>query len=430
MADDAASRQRVLGRLTLPERLWVLDQLRSEPVGGALLLLAAAIALIWANSPWGGSYAEFVDYPLGLGALSMTVGEWASSGLLAIFFFVVGLELKHELVVGSLSKPSKAAVPIAAALGGMAVPALVFVGINLAAPDGSTGGWGIPMATDIAFALAVLAVVGRRLPVPLRAFLLTLAVVDDMGAITVIALFFTDALHLAWLAGAFAAFILYWLAQRRRIRSPLVYIPLALAAWFAMHESGVHATVTGVILGLLTRVRTDPGEVRSPADRLSHTLHPWSACICAPLFALTAAGVDLRSIGLGAALATPVAIGVILGLVIVKPVGVFGTAWIVARTTRARLAEEIAWRDVLAIGVLAGIGFTVALFFTGLSFGTSPLLLDSAKAAVLASSVIAAVLAALVLLSRNRHYRAVAAVEEADLDRDGIPDVYQRGEER
>ena len=421
-----------LGRLPLLERGWVLQQLRRETVGGLLLLLAAAIALLWANSPWGDAYAALISWTVGPAALhlDLSLATWAADGLLAVFFFVVGLELKHELVLGSLARPAKAAVPIAAALGGMALPALIYAAVNLASPDGQPAGWGIPMATDIAFALAVLAVVGRSLPVALRAFLLTLAVVDDLGAITVIAVFYSGDIDLWWLLASLLLLALYALLQRRRVTSPWIYVPLALAAWTTMHASGVHATVAGVILGLLTRVRVDPGEQASPADRLNHRLHPLSAGACVPVFAFTAAGVDLRGIGIGAALSTPVAIGVIAGLVIGKPIGVLGTAWLTARFTRASLATGLVWRDVAAVGVLAGVGFTVALLITELGFAGRTALLDSGKAAVLAASVISALLASVLLASRSRAYRRIAAVEEADEDDDGVPDVYQDRSQR
>lgn len=391
-------------------------------------MVAAAIALVWANSPWGDAYANLVAWQVGPARanLDLSIGAWAADGLLAVFFFIVGLELKHELVLGSLSRPAQAAVPIAAAIGGMVVPAVIYAVVNARSPSGSLDGWGVPMATDIAFALAVLAIVGRSLPVALRAFLLTLAVVDDLGAIAVIAIFYTDQIAVGWLAAAIACCIAYWLLQRRRVTTPLVYIPLVLAAWVCMHDSGVHATVTGVLLGLLTRIRTDPGEASAPADRLSHRLHPISAGLCVPIFAFTAAGVDLRAIGLGAALATPIAIGVMAGLVVGKPIGVVGTAWVVARFTRAALPESIMWRDVGAIGVLAGIGFTVALLIAELGFAGIPAQLDSAKIAILVASVIAAALASVILLARNRAYAAITRLEEADEDGDGIPDVYQR----
>ncbi|MFN8172238.1 MAG: Na+/H+ antiporter NhaA [Candidatus Nanopelagicales bacterium] len=406
---------------------WLREQLQDETVGGVLLLIAAAIALVWANSPWGQSYADLVGLQVGPISLhlDLPLGVWASDGLLAVFFFVVGLELKHELVLGSLSKVSQAVVPAAAALGGMIVPAAIFFAVNSIAADGSTTGWGIPMATDIAFALAVLAVVGRRLPVALRAFLLTLAVVDDLGAITVIAIFYSDHFSVGWFVAALATFAVYAVAQRRRITSPLLYVPLVLAGWYFVHESGIHATIAGVVFGFLTRVRVDPGEREAPADQLSHRLHPISAGFCVPLFAFFAAGVDFRSVGLGESLATPVAIGILVGLVIGKPVGVLAGAWLTARFTRASLTPELGWRDVGAVGVIAGIGFTVALLITELAYETEPGLLESAKVAVLTSSVVAAVLATIALRARSRHHARVHAVDTADDDGDGVPDVYQ-----
>jgi Na+:H+ antiporter, NhaA family len=421
-----------LARPGVLQRGWLKEQLRDETFGGMLLLAAAAIALVWANSPWGQSYEDLVDLQVGPISLhlDLPLGVWAADGLLAVFFFVVGLELKHELVLGSLSKVSEAVVPAAAAIGGMVVPALIFLGVNTIAADGSTVGWGIPMATDIAFALAVLAVVGRRLPVALRAFLLTLAVVDDLGAITVIAVFYSDHFSVLWFAGALVTFAVYAVAMRRRITTPFLYVPLVLVGWYCTHESGIHATIAGVVFGLLTRVRNDPGEAKSPADRLSHRIHPISAGICVPLFAFFSAGVDFRSVGFLESLATPVAIGIIVGLVVGKPVGVIAAAWLTARFTRASLSPDLAWRDVGAIGVLAGIGFTVALLITELAYETDLPLLESAKVAVLTASVIAALLAAGAIRMRNRHYAAVFAREEADDDGDGIPDVYQTPDAR
>ena len=362
--------------------------------------------------------------------LNLTLATWAADGLLAVFFFVVGLELKHELTHGTLSKPAQAAVPIAAAIGGMAVPALIFVVIvaNTGAP-GDLRGWAVPMATDIAFALAVLAVVGRMLPVALRAFLLTLAVVDDLGAITIIAIFYSKGFSALYFALAVGLLAVYWLLQRRRVRSPLIYIPLALVIWWATHESGIHATVAGVAMALLTRSSVAPGETESPVDRLQRMLLPLSAGLCVPLFAFFAAGVDLRSTGLVDALSNPVAIGIMAGLIIGKPVGVVVTAWVMARFTRARLSAAIGWQDVMAVGMLAGIGFTVALLITELAYADGSGQLNSAKTAVFAASVISAVLASVVLLARSRHYRRRALVEEADVDGDGIPDVYQTGVE-
>jgi NhaA family Na+:H+ antiporter len=429
--------QQILGRPTLLQRGWLLSQLRDETVGGAVLLAAAAIALIWANSPAGDSYTALISTPVGPASigpvpldLDLPIGIWAADALLAIFFFIVGLELKHELVLGSLSRLREAVVPAAAALGGMIVPAVLFVMVNLTVAGGNTAGWGIPMATDIAFALAVLAVLGRSLPVALRAFLLTLAVVDDLGAIAVIAIFYSDKFQPWWFLAALGCLLLYAAAQRARITSPFVYVPLVISGWLFTYYSGVHATVAGVAFGLLTRVRCDPGEQSSPVDRLNRRIHPISAGVAVPIFAFCAAGVDLRAIGIGPAITSPIAIGIIIGLVLGKPIGVVGATWLTARFTRAQLHPSIAWRDIGAIGLLAGIGFTVALLITELAYEDQVNALDSAKIAVLLASVLAAAVAGLALLSRNRHYARVAAVEERDEDRDGIPDVYQQPPDR
>ncbi len=431
MTTPKSATHQIFDRPALAERIWLLRALRGETIGGVILLIAAVIAIGWANSPWGDTYFALAGTRVGPEALglNLTLSTWAADGLLAVFFFVVGLELKHELTHGTLSKPAQAAVPIAAAIGGMAVPAIIFVIIVANADEpGGLRGWAVPMATDIAFALAVLAVVGRMLPVALRAFLLTLAVVDDLGAITIIAIFYSKGFSVGYFLLAVGLLAVYWLLQRRRIRSPLIYVPLALVIWWATHESGIHATVAGVAMALLTRSSTAPGETESPVDRLQRMLLPLSAGLCVPLFAFFAAGVDLRSTGLVDALSSPVAIGIMAGLVIGKPLGVVATAWVMARFTRARLSAAIGWQDVMAVGMLAGIGFTVALLITELAYTSDSGLLDSSKVAVFAASVISALLASIVLASRSRHYRRRAALEEADLDGDGIPDVYQGGD--
>ena len=424
----------LFARPALSERLWLLRALRGETIGGVLLLIAALIAIVWVNSPWGDSYIALGDYTIGPAALGLdlSLSTWAADALLAVFFFVAGLELKHEFTRGTLSRPAQAAVPVAAAIGGMAVPAIIFAIIVATSDPGALQGWAIPMATDIAFALAVLAVVGRGLPIALRAFLLTLAVVDDLGAITIIAIFYSKGFSPLYFVLALVLLGAYWLLQRRRVRSPWIYVPLVIVTWWAVFMSGIHATVAGVALALLTRAKADPGDgemgsvTEPPADRLQRMLLPWSAGLCVPLFAFFAAGVDLRSTGLIEPLTSPVAIGVLAGLVIGKPIGVVGTAWVVARFTRGSLNPAIGWRDIGAIGLLAGIGFTVALLITELAYSSSPSQLDAAKVAVFTASVVSALLASGVLLARNRHYRRVALVEEEDADGDGIPDVYQR----
>ena len=417
-----------LGRPSLLQRGWLQEQLRDETVGGLLLLAAAAIALIWANSPWGASYAALVDTQVGPISLhlDLPLGVWAADGLLAVFFFVAGLELKHELVLGSLSRLDKAVVPVVAALAGMVVPALIFVATVTALGDREAAvGWGIPMATDIAFALAVLAVMGSKLPVALRAFLLTLAVVDDLGAILVIAIFYSEKFDTLPFAIALLGMALWWFLQRRRVDAWWVYLPLALVTWGFLHASGIHATVAGVALGLLTRVRLDPGETISPADRYEHAIRPLSAGVCVPLFAFFSAGVTVVGLG-GSVFTDPVAIAIVLGLVLGKPLGVYGGARLVARFTRASLSSQLRWADVLAVGILAGIGFTVSLLIGELAFVSDPARETAAKVGILAASVIAATAAAVALQRRSKAYAAIAAEEEADADGDGIPDVYQR----
>ena len=415
------------GRLPWRERVFVGDVLRQETVGGALLLIAAVIALIWANSPWKVDYFALGDITVGPEALNLnlSLATWAADGLLAIFFYVAGLELKRELVVGTLRKPSEAALPVAAALGGMVVPAVLFVAVTWGkSPD--VNGWGIPMATDIAFALAVLAVVGRHLPAQLRAFLLTLAVVDDLGAITVIALFYSDKTKLAWLILAIGLLAFYAWLQHRRVTSAWIYIPLALVIWGVVHESGVHATVAGVAMGLLTRVRPDEGESESPAERLEHTVRPWSAAIAVPIFAFFSAGVTVLGTDIYAAVRDQAAQGIVLGLVVGKLIGVLGTTYLVVRFTRAKLSPALAWSDITGVALLAGVGFTVSLLIAELAYEEVPLQLDHAKLGILAASVIAAGLASILLLKRNRAYRELEVAESADVDGDGIPDVYQR----
>ncbi|MGN6246345.1 MAG: Na+/H+ antiporter NhaA [Motilibacteraceae bacterium] len=421
-----AVRPRFLERLPLTERTFVLSALRDETVGGALLLGATVVALLWANLA-GGSYEQVRTTVVGPHALhlDLDLAAWAADGLLAVFFLVAGLELKRELVVGQLRNPAQAVLPVVAALGGMVAPALVYLAVTRGA-DGTAPGWAVPTATDIAFALAVLAVAAPSLPTPLRAFLLTLAVVDDLGAILIIALFFTSSLSVLPLLGALALLAVYAVAQRRRVSAWWLYVPLGLAVWALVHASGVHATVAGVALGLLTRVRHDPGEHESPAERLEHRLRPLSAGLCVPLFALLSAGVALSAEAFGSAAGDLAAVGVVAGLVAGKAVGVFGGTWLTARFTRAELDPALSWGDLFGVAVLSGIGFTVSLLIAELAFDDQPGRAEHVKAGILVGSVLAAVLATVLLRRRNRHYRVLAAAEDADLDADGVPDVYQR----
>ncbi|MCX4763869.1 Na+/H+ antiporter NhaA [Streptomyces sp. NBC_01275] len=420
--------RRVLGRLSLPERTFVADALRTETVGGVLLLAAAVTALIWANVPaLHDSYESVSHYHLGPEALGLdlSVAHWAADGLLAVFFFVAGIELKRELVAGDLKDPRAAALPVVAALCGMAVPALVYTLTSLGG-GGSLGGWAVPTATDIAFALAVLAVIGTSLPSALRAFLLTLAVVDDLFAILIIAVFFTADIDFAALGGAIAGLVVFWLLLRKGVRGWYVYVPLALVVWALMYNSGVHATIAGVAMGLMLRCTTREGEEHSPGERVEHLVRPLSAGLAVPLFALFSAGVTLSGGALGDVFARPETLGVVLGLVVGKTIGIFGGTWLTVRFTRASLSEDLAWADVFAVASLAGIGFTVSLLIGELAFEGDAVLTDEVKAAVLLGSLIAATLATVLLKLRNAKYRRMWEAEERDDDLDGIPDVYEQ----
>lgn len=418
----------LLGRLSLPERNFLVDALRTETVGGVLLLLAAVASLVWANTLHHG-YEAAADFHLGPSAigLHLSVEHWAADGLLAVFFFVAGVELKRELVAGELRSPSAAALPVIAALCGMAVPALVYTVVS-GAGGGSLKGWAVPTATDIAFALAVLAVIGTALPAALRAFLLTLAVVDDLFAILIIAVFFTSTINFAALAGAAACLVLFWLLLRAGVRGWYVYVPLALVIWALMVNSGVHATIAGVAMGLTLRCTTRPGERHSPGEHIEHLVRPLSAGLAVPLFALFSAGVVVSGHALADVFSKPETLGVVAGLVVGKTVGVFGGTWCAARFTRARLNPDLTWPDVFAVSTLAGIGFTVSLLIGELAFEGDPLLTDEVKAAVLVASTVSAVLAAVLLKLRNNTYRRLYEDEERDEDGDGIPDIYEENE--
>jgi NhaA family Na+:H+ antiporter len=363
--------------------------------------------------------------------LDLSLASWSADGLLAIFFFVAGLEVKREFVAGDLREPRRAAIPVLAAVGGMVVPALLYVLVNLVAGSHALRGWAIPTATDIAFAVAVLAVISTHLPAALRTFLLTLAVVDDLLAIAVIALFYTRSLEPLWLLLALVPVAAFGFLVQRRVRSWWLLLPLAFVAWALVHASGVHATVAGVLLAFtvpVVRSEAAGGPEAGPgmAEHLEHRLRPVSAGFAVPVFALFAAGVTVGGFtGLRHALADPVALGIVAGLVIGKAVGIFCATYLLARFTRAQLDDDLAWVDVLGVAVLAGIGFTVSLLIGELAFGPDSLRDDHVKIGVLVGSVVAALLAAVVLRARNRVYRAICLDEERDDDADGIPDVYQ-----
>ncbi|MGH9038657.1 MAG: Na+/H+ antiporter NhaA [Acidimicrobiia bacterium] len=390
-----------------------------ESAGGIALLGATLVALVWANSPWRAAYETLwaSRFVLEVGPLHFDESLHAvvNDGLMAVFFFVVGLEIKRELVAGELRDPRAVGLPVLAALGGMVVPATIYVAFN-AGSEGSAG-WGIPMATDIAFALGVLALLGDRVPSSLKVFLLTLAIADDVGAILVIAAFYSTGISSAWLgvaAGGLAAVIVL---RRLRVRYLAVYVLVGTAVWFATHESGVHATIAGVALGLFTParpfqpegagreaaqalpLRPTAAQARAAgsavkdevptAERLENALHPWTSFLVVPLFALANAGVALSADGLEDTFTSAVGGGIILGLVVGKTVGVTAGAWMAVRLGLGRLPEGVSWLQVVPVAAVAGIGFTVSLFITGLAFDDQALR-EAATLAVLVASALAA----------------------------------------
>lgn len=433
------------------ESLRIEDILRKETVGGIILLIAATVALVLANSDLADTYFGLRELHVGV-----TVGQWhwaisvghlAADGLLAIFFFLVGLELKREIVAGDLRNPRTALVPVVAACGGVLAPALIFVAITAQSGGEVLRGWAIPVATDIAFALAILAVVGTALPSAMRTFLLTLAVVDDLIGIVIIAVFYASDLQPGYLVAALVGVAVYGLIAQKyavlfHMRSTaawLILLPLGVVVWGLMYQSGVHATVAGVLLALTVPVkrsarvraaaradgRRDSDDVPGLAEVFEHRFRPISTGVAVPVFAFFSAGVAIGGLdGFVAAIGSTVTLGIIVALVAGKAIGIFGATWLVTRVRGVTLGRGMGWVDVLGLAILGGMGFTVSLLITELSFGVSGEIADRAKLGVLLGSAIAAVLAAILLGARNRRYRALREQERLDLDRDGIPDVF------
>lgn len=432
MTGIPATSRPLFPRGSWPETARITALLRRETVGGALLLAATVVALLWANSPWAAAYNDLRQVTVGPRALhlDLTLQAWAADGLLAIFFFVAGLELKREFVAGDLRDPHRAALPVVAAVGGMVVPALLFVLINWRSGPEALRGWAIPTPTDIAFALAVLAVVSTHLPATLRTFLLTLAVVDDLLAITIIAVFYTRDLQPLYLLLALAPLAVYGALVQRRIRAWWLLMPLAAVTWALVHASGVHATVAGVLLAFtvpVLRSQAAGGPEAGPglAEHFEHRMRPLSAGFAVPVFAFLAAGVTLGGLrGLGESLTDTVALGIVVGLVAGKAIGVFGATYLMARFTRASL-EELRWIDIAGLSVLAGIGFTVSLLIGELAYGSGSERDDQVRVGVLVGSLLAALTGSLILRLRNRTYRRLCEAEELDTDHDGTPDIYQ-----
>lgn len=428
-------------RLTRPFR----DFARLQSSGGIVLLLAAVAAIVWSNSPWSESYgALWHETALSIGlsefSLSMPIEMWINDLVMALFFLLVGLEIKREFLVGELNTRRKAILPVAAAAGGMLVPGLIYAGINLGRP--TLHGWGVPVATDIAFALGVLALMGGRAPASLKVFLASLAIADDLGALLVIAVFYTEQLHALSLVVAAALFALLALVNLLGFRHPFIYGAVGLLLWLFVLKSGVHATIAGVAVAITIPAR--PGvvgnefvatlrgaidqferesrkgatiltseqvlaavhtvddaarEVKAPLQRIEHALHPWVAFLIIPLFALANAGVQMSE-SMGQALTSPVALGVFCGLVVGKPIGVLGAAWLAVRSGLAVLPAGVGWTHVAGASCLAGIGFTMSLFIGHLAFQNDADM-NAAKVAILAASVVSAVLGGLFLARGN-----------------------------
>ena len=421
--------------------------LRVEAAGGLVLLVATVAALAWANSPWRASYDALwgTEGAVRLGPLALAgdLRHWVNDALMAVFFFTAALEIKWQLAMGELRSPRAAAVPVLAAAGGMAVPALIYVLLNRGGP--TADGWGIPMATDIAFAVGVLTLLGSRVPAGARIFLLTLAIADDIGAIVVIALHYASELSGAWLATSLVLVAVLAALRRLRVWAVPVYLTLGLALWVAVYSSGVHPTVAGVALGLLAPARPllDPhlarrqlnsaaddftvedlrrcqfllGESVSVAERLVRSLHPWSSYVILPVFALANAGIFLGGGAFGAALESRVTLSVVLALVLGKVVGVTGATWLATRLGIGTLPRGTGWPVIVGVSALAGIGFTVSIFITGLAFGGSTVPAVEAKIGVLVASSVAAVLGTAVLLVATRRQAPESSAAASGLTR-------------
>ena len=427
-----------------PHELWrgIRNNARSDVLGGSLLLAATVAALILANTSAVSWYESVRDFTFGIPELhlDLSVGAWAADGLLAIFFFLVGLELKREIMIGDLRQWDRALVPVAAAFGGVAVPALIYLAINWGNSE-AIQGWAIPTATDIAFAVAVLAIIGSHLPPALRIFLLTLAVVDDLIAILIIALVYSSGISFSMLLWSLIPLTAYALLARRQrplfrgghLPAWLLLLPIGIAFWALIHASGIHATIAGVVLGFTVpaRLRADRGEPDSDDDHglaelFEHRVRPLSAGLAVPVFAFFSAGVAIGGMeGLTSALSSTVTIGIVVGLVVGKIVGITGTTYLVTKVTRSNLDPSLRWLDVVGVAALAGIGFTVSLLVAELSFGVGTAMGDHAKVGIFVASLVAAVVGSIILTSRNRQYAALAAEEQVDTDADGIPDVYE-----
>ena len=427
---------------------------RQAAAGGIVLLICTIIALLWRNSPVGESYVQFWETHLTISingwSLSESMVDWINDGLMVIFFFVVGLEIKRELTTGELASPRKAALPVAAAVGGMLVPAALYLSINAGGPAES--GWGIPMATDIAFTLGILTILGSRVPLPLKIFFTALAIADDLGAIIVIAVFYSS--HISWISLGIALLIFVALIglNRARIYSPLPYMVLGIGLWLAFLESGIHPTIAGVLLAATIPSRSPPNlrsllaqvvtllqsfqlpatwrdevdsrrqaavstleevteRMQSPAQRIEEVLTPWVTFLILPLFALANAGVAISADSIET-LTSPLSLGIITGLVIGKPLGITGFAYLNARLGIGRLPDGVKWTQFLGVSSLAGIGFTMALFISRSAF-TDPAMQEVSKLAILAASILAAIIGSALLVVTSPRAEAITSMAPA-----------------
>lgn len=439
--------------------------LSTESAGGILLLIGAASALLWANAPFGETYEDFwhahIIVDLNVIRIDESLVHWVNDAAMAIFFFVVGMEIKREFVTGELAERKSAMLPICAAAGGMVMPAVIYVAINAGTGGESLDGWGIPMATDIAFAVGVLTLV-KGLPLGLKVFLLALAIVDDLGAIAVIAIFYTDDLSLPWLLAAVGMLGIVLAMNRLGVRDIFLYLIAGGITWLAVYESGVHATIAGVALGLITPVRplidratfTAAGselishvsslgtrsteeaadelsalrdleelarESQPVLERLEHSLHPWTSYVIIPVFALANAGVAVSGDAIADAASSTVTLGIIAGLAFGKPAGIFIFSFVAVRAGIASLPQGTSWWQLLAVGQIAGIGFTVSLFISGLAF-TDPGIIDASKIGILTASLISAAVGIVALrLASGGPPEAHGAVTHAPADGRGAP---------
>lgn len=374
--------------------------LRDEAIGGKLIIAAAAVSLVIANSAWSTAFENLwqAHLTIGLGNfdLSMDLRHWINEGLMAFFFLVVGLEIKRELVRGELRDRQKFMLPIGAAVGGMILPALIYIVFNLNGPG--EAGWGIPMATDIAFAIAVLSLLGSRVPSGLKIFLLSLAIADDIGAITVIALFYSEVINIWYLLASLAMVGMIWVFRKELQVHVFIVLALGAALWLTTHHSGVHASIVGAVMGMLAPVGSSDSR-KTAAERMERLFLPFTTFFVLPVFALANAGFEITRGVLDDNQA--VSMGIILGLLLGKPVGILMSSWLLVKFKIARLPERVNWRHVAGIGLIAGIGFTVSIFITELAFSGNPSLISTAKASIFVASILAAITGSLVLSAQK-----------------------------